>query len=194
MLGEGIVETVVGRGYRFVAEIQHVYTDDPGPPESPPPHGSAKRVVGRESELDALRAVLRSVRERRRAVVFVTGEAGIGKTTLVDLFLEHESEQGRLLVGRGACVEQYGSGQAYLPLLDAIGTLCRGAGSRAVNTFAEHAPTWLAQMPALVRPDRLAELQRRASGATQGRTLRELAEALDALSADAPVVIVFDDL
>ena len=194
VLGEGIVETVVGRGYRFVAEIEHVYADDPRLPESPAQNGSAKRVVGREAELDALRAALRSARERKRAVVFVTGDAGVGKTTLVDLFVERESEQGRLLVGRGACVEQYGSGQAYLPVLDAIGTLCRGPGSRAVDTFAEHAPTWLAQMPALVRPDRLAELQRRASGATQGRSLRELAEALDALSADAPVVIVFDDL
>jgi DNA-binding winged helix-turn-helix (wHTH) protein len=194
VLGEGIVETVVGRGYRFVAEIQHVYTDDRGLPELPAQDGASRRVVGRESELDALRATLRSVRDRKRAVVFVTGEAGIGKTTLVDLLVERESEQGRLLVGRGACVEQYGSGQAYLPLLDAIGTLCRSPGSRVVDTFAEHAPTWLAQMPALVRPDRLAELQRRASGATQGRTLRELAEALDALSADAPVIIAFDDL
>jgi hypothetical protein len=80
-------------------------------------------------------------------------------------------------------------------VLDAVGALCRGPGSsRAVDVFAEHAPTWLAQMPALVRPERLADLQRRASGATQGRTLRELAEALDALSAEAPVIIVFDDL
>ncbi len=197
VLGDGVVETVVGRGYRFVAEIQHVYADDPGlpwSPASPAQHGAARRVVGRESELDTLRAAFRAARERKRGVIFVTGEAGIGKTTLVDLFLERESEHGRLLVGRGTCVEQHGSGQAYLPVLDAIGTLCRGAASRGIDTFAEHAPTWLAQMPALVRPDRLAELQRRASGATQGRTLRELAEALDALSADAPVIIVFDDL
>ncbi len=34
-----------------------------------------------------------------------------------------------------------------------IGTQRRGAASRGIDTFAEHAPTWLAQMPALVRPD-----------------------------------------
>jgi DNA-binding winged helix-turn-helix (wHTH) protein len=195
VLGEGLVETVVGRGYRFTAEIQHVHTDEHELAVSSTRDDSAKRFVGRESELDALRSALRSARARKRTTVFVTGEAGVGKTTLVDVFVEQASEHAQLLVGRGACVEQYGSGQAYLPVLDAIGALCRGPGSsRAVDIFAEHAPTWLAQMPALVRPERLAELQRRAGGATQGRPLRELAEALDALSADAPVVIVLDDL
>jgi DNA-binding winged helix-turn-helix (wHTH) protein/tetratricopeptide (TPR) repeat protein len=195
VLGEGVVETVVGRGYRFVAEIQHVYAETATVPEAPAPDGAAKRVVGREAELSALGAALRSVRDRKRTAVFVTGEAGVGKTTLVDLFIEQSTQQGKALVARGACVEQYGSGQAYLPVLDAIGTLCRGpSAARAIDVLAEHAPTWLVQLPALVRSDRLADLQRRASGATQGRTLRELAEALDALSADVPVILVFDDL
>jgi DNA-binding winged helix-turn-helix (wHTH) protein len=195
VLGEGVVETVVGRGYRFTAAIQDVHADEHELALFLTRDDSAKRFVGRDSELDALRSALRSARDRKRTTVFVTGEAGVGKTTLVDVFVEQANEHGQLLVGRGACVEQYGSGQAYLPVLDAIGALCRGPGSsRAVGVFAEHAPTWLAQMPALVRPERLGELQRRASAATQGRTLRELAEALDALSADAPVIIVFDDL
>jgi DNA-binding winged helix-turn-helix (wHTH) protein len=194
-LGEGVVETVIGRGYRFVAEISHVYTDDAGLTAAPTQDEAAERIVGREAELDALSAAFRAARDGKRTAVFVTGEAGVGKTTLVDLHLKRAGEKGKSLVGRGACVEQYGSGQAYLPVLDAIGSLCRGpGGARAVDVFAEHAPTWLAQMPALVRPDRLAEIQRRASGATQGRTLRELAEALDALSADTPVIVVFDDL
>ena len=195
VVGEGVVETVVGRGYRFTLEIQHVHTGESKLASSPAQDDSASYVVGRELELDSLRAALRSACDRKRTTVFVTGEAGVGKTTLVDAFVEQASEQRRLLVGRGACVEQYGSGQAYLPVLDAIGALCRGPySSPTVDVFAEHASTWLAQMPALVRPERLAELQRRASGATQGRSLRELAEALDALSADAPVIIVFDDL
>ena len=194
-LGDGVVETVVGRGYRFIADLQHVYAEEPRATEAPAQDASTARVVGRDAELDTLRAALRSARDRKRTTVFVSGEAGAGKTTLVDVFLERASEQGKSFIGRGACVEQYGSGQAYLPVLDAIGTLCRGpGGARAVDAFSEHAPTWLAQMPALVRPDRLAELQRRASGATQGRTLRELAEALDALSTEAPVLVVFDDL
>ena len=193
VLGEGIVETVVGRGHRFVAEIAHA--EDRallGPTE--PADARASRIVGRESEIEALRAALRSARDRRRTTVFVSGEAGVGKTTLVDTFLERTSA-GALLVGRGSCVEQYGTGQAYLPVLEAIGTLCRGRGGpRAIEAFSEHAPTWLAQMPSLVRAGQFAELQRRARGATQARLLWELAQALDALSAQETVVVVFEDL
>src|SRR5437762_1254588 len=90
VLGEGIVETVVGRGYRFIAEIKHVYADERGAPGSAktPAETTGKRIVGRDSELEALQAALRSTRDRRRTIVFVTGEAGVGKTTLVDAFLE----------------------------------------------------------------------------------------------------------
>ncbi len=195
VLGEDVVETVVGRGYRFVPEVKHTGLEAPGDASSPEPQDVGRVVVGREPDLDALRAALRSVRDRRRTTVFVTGEAGVGKTTLVDFFLEQASAAGPLLSGRGACVEQYGSGQAYLPVLDAIGALCRGrAADRAIEVFSRQAPTWLVQLPGVVRPDRLEDLQRRAAGATPARTMRELAEALEALSLDAPVVVVFDDL
>ena len=194
VIGEGVLETVVGRGYRFMAEVQHVQANER---ELLPSTGDSAttQLVGREAELAALCSALRAARDRKRTAVFLTGEAGVGKTMLVDAFVEQVRAHGQVLVGGGACVEQYGSGHAYLPVLDAIGALCRGpASARVIDVFTEHAPTWLAQMPALVRPERLAEVQRRAGGATPGRTLRELAEALDALSVDAPVVIVFDDL
>jgi predicted ATPase/DNA-binding winged helix-turn-helix (wHTH) protein len=196
VLGENVVETVVGRGYRFVPEVKHMELDaSPGDASSTQPRALDSVVVGRETDLDALRAALRSAKGRRRTTVFVTGEAGAGKTTLVDFFLEQASAPGPLLAGRGACIEQYGSGQAFLPVLDAMGALCKGrASDRVIDVFARHAPTWLVQLPGLVRPDRLDDLQRRAAGVTLARTVRELAEALEALSVDAPVVVVFDDL
>ena len=196
VLGEDVVETVVGRGYRFVPEVTHTELEgSPGEASSTQPHPLGTVVVGRETDLQALRAALRLAKDRRRTTVFVTGEAGAGKTTLVDFFIEQASAPGPLLAGRGACIEQYGSGQAYLPVLDAISALCRGrAADRVVEVFTRHAPTWLVQLPGTVRPDRFDELQRRAAGATPARTMRELAEALEALSIDAPVVVVLDDL
>lgn len=192
VLGEGVVETVVGRGYRLVPEVHMGLGASPGEGSGTEPHAAGTVFVGRETDLDALRAALRSAKDCRRTAVFVTGEAGAGKTTLVDFFLEQAGASGPLLVARGACVEQYGSGQAYLPVLDAIGALHKGrAASRVFDVFARHAPTWLVQLPGVVRPDRLDDLQRRAAGAP---TVRELAEALEALSVDAPVVVVFDDL
>jgi predicted ATPase len=194
-LGEGVVETVVGRGYRFLPEVKRLDLDAWRDEGSSSARGNGRVVVGRDAELDSLRAALRLARERRRTTVFVSGEAGAGKTTLVDVFLERASALGPALVGWGACVEQYGSGQAYLPVLDAVRVLCRGrSADRVIEVFTRHAPAWLVQMPGVVRPDRLDDLQRRAAGATPARTVCELAAALEALSVDAPVVLVFDDL
>src|SRR5580658_5066999 len=113
VLGDGAIETVVGRGYRFLLELKHVELEaSRGGARSAAAKGDGTLVVGRDAELDVLRAALQSARDRRRTTVFITGEAGTGKTTLVDVFLEQARASGPLLVGCGACVEQYGSGQA----------------------------------------------------------------------------------
>ena len=84
------------------------------------------RLLGRETELARLREALASVLQGQRQAAFLSGEAGIGKTTLVHAFIAEASGDG-LLVGRGECVEQHGPGEAYLPILDALSRLCRGS-------------------------------------------------------------------
>jgi len=110
-------------------------------------------------------------------VVFVTGEVGIGKTTLVDAFLQtlnvqHQTLNTGLWVGRGQCIQQYGAGEAYMPILEAWGRLCREpAGERLVTLLNHHAPTWLVQMPTLLSPPELEALRKLilAEGMVQGR-------------------------
>jgi DNA-binding winged helix-turn-helix (wHTH) protein len=196
VLGEGFVETVVGRGYRFGPQVTLL---EPEAVRNDVIEGSTlgnrKIVVGRERELGALFAALRSARGGGRSTVFVTGQAGGGKTTLVDTFLENAGAGEQALVGCGACVEQFGTSEAYLPLLDAIGALCRERnGDRVIEVFAKHAPAWLVQLPGFVPPERFHDLQRHAAGATQARLICELAEALEVLSVLAPVVLVLEDL
>ena len=92
-------------------------------------------------------------------------------------------------------MEQYGAGEAYLPVLEALGRLGREAGGeQLVQVLKQHAPTWLAQLPALLTDEDLEAVQRRAQGATRERMLRELVEALDALTVDAPLVLLLEDL
>ena len=55
------------------------------------------------------------------------------------------------------------------------------------------APSWLLHLPALV-PTELDALQQRSSGTTRERMLRELAETVETLSADRPLVLVLEDL
>jgi hypothetical protein len=197
VLGAELVETVVGRGYRFLVDV-HELAAASQPRDKEPgairADARSSSLVDRVVELAALRAALESARQGKRQLVFVTGEAGVGKTTLVDAFLEDVAAEGTAWIARGSCVEQYGSGEAYLPVLAAIGHLCGGpGGERIVEVVARHAPTWLGQVPALVSRDRLEELRRHAE-ASQAGLLREVGEALTALSGDRPVVLALDDL
>src|SRR5260370_117873 len=95
------------------------------PPPSPFCLPSHATLAGREAELNQLlRWLTRSVRGKRQ-VVFVTGEPGIGKTTLVDAFLTQAAGGASMRIARGQCVEHFGVGEVYLPVLEALGQLCR---------------------------------------------------------------------
>ena len=98
-------------------------------------------------------------------------------------------------IGHGQCVESYGPGEAYLPILEALGRLGRELGTgKLTAVLHQHAPTWLAQLPALVDPAAREELHRQVAGATQERMLRELCDALEVLTAEQPFLLVLEDL
>lgn len=70
-------------------------------------------------------------------MVFITGEAGIGKTTVVDAFVASARAKGELWIGHGQCINHYGPGETYLPVLEALGRLCRApGGERLIALFA----------------------------------------------------------
>jgi hypothetical protein len=93
-------------------------------------------------------------------------------------------------VARGQSVEGFGGKEAYYPLLEAIAQLARGAlKPLVVETLARIAPTWLIQFPSLVRPEQQVVLQREILGATRERMVRELCEALEVITATAPLVL-----
>jgi predicted ATPase len=113
----------------------------------------------------------------------------------VEAFLDQVPTDSELWIGRGQCIEHYGVGEAYLPVLDALGRLCREAdGKQLIEFLSQHAPTWLAQMPAILSAAELEALQRKTQGATRERMLRELAEAVEVLTAERALVLVVEDL
>ena len=120
VLGDGWIETVIGRGYRFVAQVLETHHSAATADERGVPEERKAPLVGRSAEITALGARLEASISGARQVAFVTGEPGIGKTALVEALLAH-AVAGGALVARGTCVEQYGSGEAYLPVLGALG-------------------------------------------------------------------------
>jgi DNA-binding winged helix-turn-helix (wHTH) protein len=152
-------------------------------------------LVGRETALAQMEGWLRRAMGGERQVVFVTGEAGIGKTTLVEAFLQRVKRDSNVWVGQGQCLEQYGAGEAYLPVLEAVSRLCQEPGRASlVDLLRRQAPTWLQQMPWLIGDAERESLQREVIGATRERMMREMAEALEALTRETPLVLVLEDL
>jgi len=182
------IETVPRRGYRFIAprarQAQVSAAVDP-----------SGALVGRHGVLAQLEDRLTRARAGQRQLVFLSGEAGIGKTAVLDAFLARADSDAQLLIARGACQEHFGSAEAYLPVLEAFGRLLREPGAdRVIRVLESHAPTWLAQLPWLDDRSGGGTSGQQLLGITKERMLREMAEALEALSAAIPVLLVLEDL
>jgi DNA-binding winged helix-turn-helix (wHTH) protein/tetratricopeptide (TPR) repeat protein len=182
------IETVGREGYRFIG------AGDPAP--AAPSAGAAPArtaMVGREPELARLHAALHRAIAGDRTIVFVSGEPGVGKTTLLDRFVA-EVDPAVVRVARGQCLEQYGEGEAYLPVLEALGRLAREDATGEVGeTLARHAPTWVTQLAAL-DPNPPAQRGGGALTTMPARMLREMADALEVFARRRTVLLVLEDL
>lgn len=238
------IETVQRRGYRFIRPVRNQALTNGRQPKKNFTKAQEKPIfaveaetrlqestvssqhqpvdsapfVGRMVELRQLQSCLGKALRGARQVVFITGEAGIGKTTLIETFLAGIGEQAASnseqrtpapnqltpdarsslpvpWIARGQCMAHYGVSEAYLPVLDAMNKLCREPGhGRLIALLNQQAPLWLMQMPALLSPHYRSRLQREVRGATQERMLREIAEVLEALTVEVPLVLVLEDL
>jgi hypothetical protein len=129
-------------------------------------------------------------RNGRRAVVWIAGEPGIGKTTLIEQFV---ASQDGAACARGQCVEHYGSGEPYLPVLEALAELCR-ADAALPELLRSVAPAWLLQLPWLCTADERDALRRELAGVGPDRMLREMGELLDRYTEQRPLLLVTEDL
>jgi DNA-binding winged helix-turn-helix (wHTH) protein/tetratricopeptide (TPR) repeat protein len=185
------IETVGRSGYRFIGS------------DSPPslavtiarPVAPTEAIVGRAAELAALRLDLEDASSGARQITFVTGEAGIGKTTLIDRFVRDVARGPLARVARGQCLEHYGEGEAYLPVLEAIGGLALADdGAELASLLRRRAPSWLAALPALRTDGALPPRGTESLATKSARMLREMADALEAYTRGRSLVLVLEDL
>ena len=112
------IETASRHGYRFVAAL--------GATKAPSIVGTAiagatSTLIGRQTARDRLDAAWLRTEGGQPQIVWVTGEAGIGKSTLIDHWVAGLGAR----TAHGQCVEQHGAGEPYLPILEALAGLCR---------------------------------------------------------------------
>jgi serine/threonine protein kinase/tetratricopeptide (TPR) repeat protein len=156
-----------------------------------------RHTVGRHRERAQMESGFKSAAAGRGLLMCVSGEPGIGKTTLVEDFLADLATQGKAFnVARGRCSERLAGTEAYLPFLEAFDGILKGeAVDAATPVMKIVAPTWYLQVAPLSANNtgdtRMMDDMRNAS---QERMKRELSAFLQEMSRQQPLVLFFDDL
>lgn len=201
------LETVPRLGYRFIAPVRRglavgsVPVAEPGAPIAEATGDSRNPsvlVVGREVERAAIAAWSGVAIAGRRQLVFVTGETGIGKTTLVEAAVRELQRRSHVRVARAQCVEQYGGSDPFKPVVDALATLCHGPHSVPIETVLRaRAPEWLLDALRSASPrllDGVSDHELPTPPPETDHTLHRLASCVTALAEDMPLVLVFEDV
>jgi predicted ATPase len=158
-----------------------------------------RHTVGRQKELAELHAGFESAASGQGLFLCVTGEPGIGKTTLVEDFLADLATAGQTCaVARGRCSERLAGAEAYLPFLEALESLLlrRTGGEAVARVMKAVAPTWYAQVVPLAAAEdsSFARVLEQAKAASQERLKRELGAFLAEATRLRPLLLFLDGL
>ena len=182
------VETQRGRGYRFIGTVESVHAT---PKHSQP---LTSPLVGREPAWEQLNAALERTKHHQTEVVFVRGEAGIGKTALVESFLKHLRHQ-HALITFGRCIEGFGGVEPFYPVIEALSRLIVGDDAlRMQDALIAHAPSWANLLAGLFSRERRAALARAPALSARSRVLGEFCEFLESIAQNEPVVVFLEDI
>jgi serine/threonine protein kinase/tetratricopeptide (TPR) repeat protein len=153
-------------------------------------------VVAREAETAELMASFETSTSRRGLLHAVVGEAGLGKTALVEGFLRQVIGGGqRARVCTGRCSERLAGAEAYLPILEALGSLLTGFdGAVVAREMQQLAPAWFGQVnPAT--PSQPGTTTQTGTGVGSSEQMKRQLEALLLeLTRSAPLILVLEDV
>jgi DNA-binding winged helix-turn-helix (wHTH) protein len=176
-----LLVTVPRQGHRFAFDLDS--------------DARSRPFVGRDAEISALHRAFVRACSGARQIVFVTGESGVGKSRLVERFLDDLRTAANARVLFGQCVELNDGLEAYAPILDLLHRVCRAPESKDLErTAARYAPTWLRQLSGRDEEQhdhRAASLH---AAPTRGQLQRELSTLLEAWAHEQPLVIKLQDL
>jgi class 3 adenylate cyclase len=177
---------------------------------------SAGHIVGRIAERAALNGHLSALKDGQGCVVILEGEAGMGKSRLVDDLLQNADRAGvKILVGAGDAIEKSASYHAWRPIFrqlfgleDALNGMEAGRQAMVavteeqvngiLSSFARRLPKMAEQAPLLdaVLPIDLADndLTRHMRGQARAHdTQRLLVALIEQAAQDAPLLLVLED-
>ncbi|WP_327585991.1 helix-turn-helix transcriptional regulator [Nonomuraea sp. NBC_00507] len=146
--------------------------------------------VGREEELGALSDSFDEAKKGKVTAVLLGGEAGVGKTRLVQRFTERCAADGAHVLF-GGCVELSTEGLAYAPFTAALRQLVREQGPAAVaGLLPEGAQRDLARLlPEFGEPSGDGE-----TDTGRARLFEQFLTLLERLADARPTVLVIEDI
>jgi predicted ATPase/DNA-binding winged helix-turn-helix (wHTH) protein len=191
-----LIETVRGRGYRFVGDVEELAACGPVSAVS------AAAPVGREFELERARELLAQGLESGRRVLLFSGEAGIGKTVMGEAVVREGERLGyRARVGR--CADDEGV-PPYWPWTQILRAEREARGADAFEALVGDLAHPLSAVFPIMARDGDTELMQLADAAVAATDQRSAPEHFGAFAAmtdvirrllrEAPVIIFLDDL
>ena len=147
-------------------------------------------LVGRSGQLSALETALAGAGRGRPSAVVVGGEAGVGKSRLVDEFADRSRGAGvRVLIG--GCLELGADGLPFAPFTSVLRELARDLGAAGV---AELLPSGATRELARLLPEFGEPAEPGEAGEARARLFEQLLILLDRLADAGPVVLVIEDM
>ena len=163
------IQTVPKRGYRFVSKVTTVKQDTA--------EVAGFRIVGRDMELEKLDSDLERAAKGIRQLIFITGDAGSGKTALVDAFCSRACSDDGVRMARGQSVEGFGGKEVFYPVREALAQL--NEHEKMSQLLGRLLPAWFGK---------------KSEAETKTPGLGEICEAVEAFAQNEPLLLVLEDL
>ena len=146
-------------------------------------------LAGREQELEELQQCLDLVAEGKGSTVLVSGEAGSGKTRLVNEFLQSAKQKTEVTILTGICVSN--AAAPYLPFVEAFDSYFSQKESQQTQNVMAEIGAWLSGAKQTVESRKYGKID---AQAWKDLTFATVTKSLFALSVNEPVILLIEDL
>ena len=146
-------------------------------------------LVGRERELEELARCLDAAAEGKGTAVFVSGEAGSGKTRLATEFLNNAKQNRDVITMTGGCLSN--AAVPYSPFLEAFNSYFSQKQSEYSEYDGLEINAWLTGARQAEKSGRYGNL---APQAWRDLTFAAVTKALSVMSVKKPVILFIEDL
>jgi len=190
------IETVHRKGYRFIGEMTLANEPPTNITLTSTTKASSSTLFGREKAIYKLDECWSKALNGDTSILFVNGEVGFGKSTLIAHWLNEQTKTSSSnLFASVSCFNQHDSSEPYLPILSALSSLIKDPKHLAIKSLLrQYAPSWLLQMPSLLDQQEQEALKKELFGVTKQRMLREFVDFIEATTQDTPLLLCIEDL